>query len=55
MRSLIVDEKKDKEVKLAEAARDVTGIADEQGGLIVYGIEEETRGAFKRAKSIGEG
>src|SRR5258707_9007808 len=55
MRSLIVDEKTDKQTKMNEAARDVAGMANEQGGIIVYGIEEEAKGPFKRAKAVEEG
>jgi hypothetical protein len=55
MRALIVDEKKDKDAKLSEAARDVAGMANEQGGFIIYGIDEEAKGPFRRARAVEEG
>jgi hypothetical protein len=55
VRSLIVVERKDREAKLNEAARDVAGMANEQGGFIIYGIEEESAGPFKRAKIVEAG
>lgn len=55
IRALIADDRRDKDTRLKEAARDVAGMANEQGGYIIYGIEEEGHGAFRRAKTIEEG
>lgn len=55
MRSLIADDKKDKNAKIQEAAKDVAGMANEQGGVIVYGIEESKDKEMRRAERIEEG
>jgi hypothetical protein len=53
--ALLPGDGKDKDRRLQEAARDVAGMANEQGGNIVYGIEEDTSRGFRRAKSVEEG
>src|SRR6266566_2271736 len=55
MRSLLAQGGKDKEARLSEAARDVAGMANEQGGEIIYGLDEDPGGGFRRARSLEEG
>lgn len=55
LRSLIGDDRKDKDTKMREAAKDVAAMANEQGGVIVYGIAEEGSGTGKRAAQVEDG
>lgn len=54
-RSLLPTDKKSKANRILEAARDVAGMANEQGGLIIYGIEESSEAGFRTATGVGEG
>ena len=54
-RSLLATDKKTKADRIFEASRDVAGMANEQGGLIIYGIEEWGETGFRTAKAVGEG
>lgn len=55
-RSLLADQKRDRNERILEAAMDVAAMANEQGGTIIYGIEEEkSGGGVRRAKRVEEG
>jgi predicted HTH transcriptional regulator len=41
--------------QIAEAAKDVAAMANEQGGEIIYGIEEKKEGTRRWAKRVEEG
>lgn len=54
-RSLVADDKKGKADRIFEASRDVAGMANEQGGHILYGIDEVGVGAWKSAGAVEGG
>ncbi|MCL5107379.1 MAG: ATP-binding protein [Chloroflexi bacterium] len=54
-RALLGDDKKDKDAKMQEAAKDLAAMANEQGGVIIYGIEETKTGTGRRALRVEEG
>jgi len=54
-RALIADSKRDKNDRIQEAAIDVASMANEQGGVIVYGSEEKKEGEVRRAVRLEDG
>lgn|GEM_PF-6728358 len=54
-KALVPTDKKNKAERIAEAARDVAGMANEQGGVILYGIDEVGSGPWRRARAIEDG
>lgn len=54
-RALIPDSKKDKTARIQEAAKDVAGMANEQGGAIIYAVAESNTGTRRQAVSLEEG
>jgi hypothetical protein len=55
VRSLMWSNAPERDIKLAEAAKDAAAMANEQGGTIIYGIEEGKRSRQRRAVAIEAG
>jgi predicted HTH transcriptional regulator len=54
-RALVWDTKTQRKGQIAEAAKDVAAMANEQVGEIIYGIEEDKEGTRRWAKRVEDG
>ena len=55
MRSLLFHDKQNRNAKIQEAAKDVAAMANEQGGTIIYGIEEAKIDEARYAERLEDG
>lgn len=54
-RALLATDGKDRQQRVLAAATDVAAMANEQGGVIIYGIEESKGGGHREALRVEEG
>lgn len=54
-RALVPDNQKDRAERIRDVSKDVAGMANEQGGSIIFGLDEAGDGPFRRAVAVEEG